>query len=308
MGLARKTGMDEAVRRFNSTEKPDGVIVCLDADCIVQENYFQTLYAELLERKDRNACSIYFEHPLSGNEYSKEIYASVTQYELHLRYYVQALRYSSFPYIFHTIGSIIAVKSQAYVKVGGMNRRKAGEDFYFIQKLVSSGSYFNLNTTTVYPSPRISRRVPFGTGPVVERMVSSGEKCFMTYNPLAFRDIYSFFSLIEKLYRGDAGKWNSIYRNLPEGVISFINEVEWISRLSEIKNNTSGLISFRKRFFNWFNMFKVVKYLNYVHHLIYSKVPVEIAAAKLLEYTGKDFISKDPYELLLFYRSMERGS
>ena len=35
VGLARKTGMDEAVRRFNTINNPDGVILNLDADCLV---------------------------------------------------------------------------------------------------------------------------------------------------------------------------------------------------------------------------------------------------------------------------------
>ena len=40
VGLARKTGMDEAVRRFNTINNPGGVILNLDADCLVEKNYF----------------------------------------------------------------------------------------------------------------------------------------------------------------------------------------------------------------------------------------------------------------------------
>ena len=69
VGLARKTGMDEAVRRFNSISMPEGVILNLDADCTVEKNYFVAVCDELFLKKDRTACSIYFEHPLSGIEY-----------------------------------------------------------------------------------------------------------------------------------------------------------------------------------------------------------------------------------------------
>ncbi len=34
-GMARKIGMDEAIRRFNAISKPEGVIVSLDSDCLV---------------------------------------------------------------------------------------------------------------------------------------------------------------------------------------------------------------------------------------------------------------------------------
>ncbi len=39
VGLARKTGMDEALRRFNSINKPDGLIAGFDADSLPEKNY-----------------------------------------------------------------------------------------------------------------------------------------------------------------------------------------------------------------------------------------------------------------------------
>ena len=55
VGLARKTGMDEAVRRFNSIDKPEGVILNLDADCLVEQNYFVSVYDELAEKKGEDS-------------------------------------------------------------------------------------------------------------------------------------------------------------------------------------------------------------------------------------------------------------
>ncbi|MBN2861879.1 MAG: hypothetical protein JXN62_01880, partial [Bacteroidales bacterium] len=154
-GMARKTGMDEALRRFSTLDMPQGVIVSLDADCTVAQNYFNSICNELFRRKEHKGCSIYFEHPLSGDDFPEEIYSHIISYELHLRYYRRALKYSCFPYPFHTVGSAVAVKALNYLKAGGMNRRQAGEDFYFIQKLLPQGGYFTLNSTAVYPSPRI---------------------------------------------------------------------------------------------------------------------------------------------------------
>ena len=181
VGLARKTGMDEAIRRFNEIGRPDGVILNLDADCTVKKNYFLSVSRELLKKNDRSACSIYFEHPLSGTDYPEAIYIYITLYELHLRYYFQGLAYSGFPYVFHTVGSAIAVKALTYIKAGGMNRRKAGEDFYFVQKLVPAGGYFNLNSTVVYPSPRASSRVPFGTGVSIGKLNADQSSTLLAY-------------------------------------------------------------------------------------------------------------------------------
>jgi hypothetical protein len=308
VGLARKTGMDEAVRRFNSVNRPDGVIMSLDADCTVDTSYFTAIYEELLNRKDRSACSVYFEHTLSGNEFSDINYRSVALYELHLRYYFQALAYTGFPYVHHTVGSVIAVKALQYIKAGGMNRRKAGEDFYFIQKLVPSGGYFNLNSTTVRPSPRCSRRVPFGTGATISRLYETGCDTLLTYNRQAFCELKEFFDHVDEFYSCPRTGLEGVFHVLPDGIKSFLSVDEWIKKIPEIQQNTSGLSSFRKRFFSWFNMFKVVKYLNHIHESYFPKRPVQESASDLLNVIGYEFSGYDPVDLLLFYRELEKLS
>ncbi|MEZ4848575.1 MAG: hypothetical protein R3B93_08135 [Bacteroidia bacterium] len=71
---------------------------------------------------------------------------------------------------FHCVGSSMAVRSIAYQKRGGMNRRKAGEDFYFLQKFIAEGTLAELSTTKVIPSPRASEKVPFGTGRAIKKL------------------------------------------------------------------------------------------------------------------------------------------
>ncbi len=303
VGLARKTGMDEALRRFEVINRPGGIILNLDADCTVEKNYFISLHKELLIRNDRSACSIYFEHPLSGSADEGTI-SFITLYELHLRYFYQGLAYSGFPYVFHTVGSAIAVKALAYVKAGGMNRRQAGEDFYFIQKLVPAGGYFSLNSTIVYPSPRASTRVPFGTGASIGKMTIRNSSTLLTYNVKAFTELRTFFSMSDAFFKCGGSK--ECYNTIPDGLRSFIDEKEWSEKINELLDNTSGLSSFRKRFFGWFNMFKIVKYLNFVHKDFFEKVTVEMAASGLLEIIGDSFVSKKAHDLLLYYRKLEK--
>jgi hypothetical protein len=306
VGLARKTGMDEAVRRFNTINKPDGVILNLDADCLVDSNYFVSVYYDFLRRKERAACSIYFEHPLSGSDFPDNVYGYISLYELHLRYYFQGLLFSGFPYVFHTVGSAIGVKALPYVKAGGMNRRQAGEDFYFIQKLVPAGGYFSLNSTAVHPSPRPSFRVPFGTGASIAKLTVSGEPHLLTYNILAFKELKFFFSMSEECYRNSLEEFTVFYKSIPEGIKSFVEEKELYEKMMEIKKNTAGYQSFTKRFYGWFNMFRIVKYLNHVHSGIFDKIPVLVAASELLNERGIPFQSGDPAGLLHCYRSLER--
>ncbi len=307
VGLARKTGMDEAVRRFNKINKPEGIILNLDADCTVAQNYLVAVFEELLNRTDRAACSIYFEHPISDNSYPENILRNIALYELHLRYYFQAQVYTGFPYVFHTVGSAIAVKALPYIKAGGMNRRQAGEDFYFVQKMVPSGGYFSLNSTTVYPSPRISDRVPFGTGASMGKLNIENASTLLTYNPKAFSELKTFFSFTDLFYESQYEELQKFYLNMPTALQSFIDEKEWIEKIEEVKNNTSGSISFKKRFFGWFNMFKIVKYLNFVHAGYFEKVPVEFAASELLKTSGADEEINDVAGLLMYYRKMEKN-
>jgi hypothetical protein len=308
VGLARKTGMDEAVRRFNTISKPEGVILNLDADCSVDPGYFKSVCNELLKKKERKACSVYFEHPTSGHGFAGSFYRYITLYELHLRYYYQGLAYSGFPYVFHTVGSAIAVKALAYIKAGGMNRRKAGEDFYFVQKLVNTGGYFYLTTTAVYPSPRSSNRVPFGTGASIAKLSSEMNLTYLTYNFQAFKELKILFSRIEDIYRTNANDLDIVYKHLPDGIKQFTDKVEWADKMVEIKNNTSGFPSFKKRFFGWFNMFRIVKYLNFVHRNYFEKKAVDISAYELLEESGAAIKSKNPLDLLLYYRAMEKNT
>lgn len=302
VGLARKTGMDEALRRFNSIGKPDGVIVCLDADCTVAPDYFRAI-EKGFEDKKRQACSIYFEHQL-GNIKDEKTLRSITLYELHLRYYYQSLLYTGFPEVFHTVGSAMAVRALAYMRSGGMNRKQAGEDFYFIQKLLPLGGYFSLNTTSVYPAARASFRVPFGTGATMEKLLREDVPEYKTYNLKAFSELKQTFASLSDFH----DEPDISYRRLPAGMKLFIPEDEWIARITEIRNNTSGYDSFRKRFFFWFNMFKIVKFLNMAHEDYFSKEKVEICAAELLDKLGVSYKAKDAAELLGIYRSMERNS
>jgi glycosyltransferase involved in cell wall biosynthesis len=307
VGHARKTGMDEALRRFDRINRPGGVILCLDADCTVDRGYLVSVKDELLDKKNRSACSIYFEHPFSGTEFTSSTYKAIVQYELHLRYYLRALSYTGFPYVFHTVGSAMAVKALVYMKAGGMNRRQAGEDFYFIQKIVPTGGYFYLTSTAVYPSPRNSLRVPFGTGATMGKLSADESTVLRTYNTEAFMELRKLFSLTNHFSESRGTTARSLYSLLPVGVKHFITEDEWVSRIDEIAENTSGAASFMKRFFGWFNMFRIVKYLNYVHLNIFDKKPVADCACELLIENGIAAAS-DPEELLRIYRSLERGS
>ncbi len=301
VGLARKIGMDEALARYNYIGKEKGLIVNFDADALCSKNYLIEIHKFFTENPNLNACSIYFEHPVSGDEYSQKTYKSIIEYELYLRYYNQAMRYTKHPHAFHTIGSSFAVRADAYARQGGMNKRKAGEDFYFLQKIIPQGNYGELNSCCVKPSPRPSDRVPFGTGATISKLLITDDT-YLTYNPKAFYALKKLFSETEKIYNNDFD-----INCLEKYLTAYLKTQNFDNKIKEIKNNSASLHTFKYRFFSWLNAFRILKYLNFAHEKHLKKIPIFEAANQLFEKKiGTNNIDKE-IDLLSAYRKEERS-
>ncbi|MEO5572192.1 MAG: glycosyltransferase family 2 protein [Bacteroidia bacterium] len=304
VGLARKIGMDEAVARFEDISRPDGIIVCLDADCTVDKNYLTEIEKYFEQQPKTTGCSIYFEHPIDGNEFSKANYEGIVNYELFLRFYKRALHFCNFPYAFHTIGSSMAVRNKIYQKQGGMNRRKAGEDFYFLHKIFPLGNFTELNSTRVIPSPRASDRVPFGTGSAIQKMMASDSKIYFTYNIQTFVDLKIFLARVSEFYSSSAH--HPINSSLPPSIQKFVAENNFEKKLIELKQHSASEKMFVKRFFNWFDGFMVLKFVHFARDHFYDPIEILDATKFLMQLHNKKFsenISKK--EMLLQFRKWE---
>lgn len=303
VGLARKIGMDEACYRFEKIKKKNGIIVCFDADTSCQPNYFQAIEGHFKKYTKSAACSLYFEHPLMGAEYEPAVYEAIAAYELHLRYFINAQRWAGAPFAYQTIGSAMAVRASHYQKQGGMNRRKAGEDFYFLHKFISIGKCSNLTTTTVIPSPRMSDRVPFGTGKAVKEILANKE-LYTTYHPQTFKDLKALFKIVPTLYASD---FSTAQANLSKCILQFLSLQEFEEKLAEIRGNTTNSKTFTKRFFNWFNAFQLMKFAHFARDHYYNNCRVGEAAAWLLTESGSKSNELSDKELLLAFRAIDKA-
>ncbi|HEY4784777.1 MAG TPA: glycosyltransferase family 2 protein [Bacteroidales bacterium] len=304
VGLARKLGMDEAVYRLGLVNKLKGIIIGFDADSVCDANYLTEIENHFLKNPKSSGVSIYFEHPVSGAEFEPEVYKGVALYELHLRCLNQSLRYAGHPYAYHTVGSSFAVRMDEYVKQGGMNKRQAGEDFYFLQKIIALGTYTEINTTRVIPSPRESDRVPFGTGASMRQWMT--DKSMKTYNLSAFEDIHRFIGCVKQLYEGRQDTLTFLREKLSAPLYQFLQAANVHDEIVSIRANSASFQTFQTRFFRWFNAFKVIKYLNFSHENYYRKVEVETAALNLIGKLGLAIDSSEPVKLLSFYRELDR--
>ncbi|MDX1409325.1 MAG: glycosyltransferase family 2 protein, partial [Saprospiraceae bacterium] len=257
VGLARKIGMDEAARRAWALGRSEIPVVCLDADCTVSANYLRELESFFHGHPAIEGCSIHFEHPLDGLDSWQ--CAAIVQYELHLRCMIGWQRWAAFPFAFQTVGSSMAVRAQAYVEVGGMNTRKAGEDFYFLHKVIERGKFADCTGCTVYPAARVSDRVPFGTGRTILQAREGRQIC--THHPDLYRALRMFFERLELLWRPDS--FHQVEDGLPEILTAYLEDLDWKSRVEQIRAHTSSRSAFVKRCFRWFNAFRVMKFAHF---------------------------------------------
>ena len=129
------------------------------------------------------------------------VHNATLQYEQALRYYVDGLRYADSPYAFFTIGSILIFNTAAYAKVRGFPKKSAGEDFYLLNKLAKIGRIAFLSNSCVELTSRLSTRVPFGTGPAVQQIMTLSENnspyCY--YSPAVFDELKHVNHKIKRL-------------------------------------------------------------------------------------------------------------
>lgn len=316
VGLARKIGMDEAVSRFSSilktgSELKDKIIACFDADSTCDKNYLVEIEKHFRENPGTPASSVYFEHsldtPVKGFElFSGAINSGIVQYELFLRYYRQALKYAGHPSAFHTIGSAMAVRADVYCKQGGMNKKKAGEDFYFLQKIIPLGNFTEINSTRVIPSPRPSSRVPFGTGRAISEFIEKNEKEMLVYHPQTFEDLKILVGLIPRFYEMPLD--SEPLETCPASLKQFLSENNFEEQLREIKENSSSEKMFIKRFFRWLDGFLVLKFTHFARDYFYEKIPVAEAASRLLRMKNskEENLCLPAEKLLDVYRGLDR--
>jgi hypothetical protein len=279
-GMARKIGMDEAVRRFDELNRPDGVMIGLDADCLVSENYLIQIEACFLGNKNCFGATINFRHRVEELQDERQR-LGIQLYEDYLHYYKKSLDFAGFPHSIYTIGSAFAVRADAYVKQGGMNRRKAGEDFYFLHKLTQLGPIREISDAYVFPSCRVSNRVPFGTGAAMTKWMNGTEDLTVSYHFEAFLALKKLFDLAGEFYRINPEQCQAVIAGLPQAIRDYLQTINFTDKVREINQNSSSVERFKKRFFQYFDAFLILRFLNFSHQSHFSKQKIAEAIEQL---------------------------
>jgi len=278
VGMARKIGMDMALHLLSQSASLKKLILCLDADTLVQENYLDAIQ-DCFHEKVKTAIVAY-EHQEADTDEGK---AAIYCYETFLRYWILGLKYAKSPYAYHSIGSTMVCSAEAYLAVRGMNRRQAGEDFYFLNKLAKIGGINYIKKTCVFPSARASFRVPFGTGRRIQRFLNREQEEYILYDPRVFEILAKWLLLMEKpLHYNEKDilvKTGSIHPSLPV----FLEDYQFEDVWKRIRRNAKNENTLKSQFHCWFDGFKTLKLINYLARKFYPPIDMFVALDNLLK-------------------------
>lgn len=165
VGRARRIGCDLALHLITEGQVDSQWICSGDADACWSDVLFDQAWPSAA-----SAVTLPFTHLPTDDQQLSE---ATLLYELRLHHYVLQLMAINSSYAFHTLGSACAFNAEAYAAVRGMPLRSAAEDFYILNKLAKVAPVHRATGLMVTIETRTSSRVPFGTGPALQKLTES---------------------------------------------------------------------------------------------------------------------------------------
>lgn len=135
----------------------------------------------------------------AGSDSEKRACAML-HYEVYMRSYALNLMLVGHPYALTAVGSSMSCTLEAYRKIGGISPFKSGEDFYFLQKMLKTGAVLRHSPALSHPSPRLSTRVFFGTGPALNKGVEGQWASYPIYPMSLFGRMQDAYEALPDLY------------------------------------------------------------------------------------------------------------
>ncbi|MDA8679011.1 hypothetical protein N9L80_01760 [Luminiphilus sp.] len=267
VGRARRVGCDVALTLIDRHTVSSPWIYSTDADTEWD--------ASLLTRtwpSEASAVSLPFTHRATDDP---AISHATLIYELTMHHYVLHLQAIGSPYAFHTLGSSCVINSHAYAAVRGMPLRNAAEDFYLLNKLAKVGSVHCASGAGVSITSRQSNRVPFGTGPAVEKLMAATDPCDV---PLFYHaNCFAVLEQLLQLFR----QWSSVLeadtqRQLVDHLGNAIgtdldrllNQWDYRKAIRHIHNAGKSDAARQHHTHTWFDGFRLLKIIHLLrdHH------------------------------------------
>jgi hypothetical protein len=283
VGLGRKIGLDLALSYLDFSSI-DPLLVCLDADTIVQPDYLVAITVHFAATTAGGA-SIPYRHRAATDPAGQ---AAIDRYELFLRSYVLGLELAGSPYAFHTVGSAMACSATAYAGGGGMNRRLAGEDFYFLQQIHKTSGVTPMSGTVVYPSPRSSYRVPFGTGRSVGDMLADGSDRLLFYQPELFEILGGWLACVAGNDGAEGDELLAQAGQISPHLRAYLELAGFCTAWANLQQHNPDRKKLLVAFHGWFDAFRTMRLMHHLTDAAFPRIPPEQAVAPLLKRAGYD--------------------
>ena len=254
VGLARRIGMDLSIKFSN----PSSIMCLLDADTTISKKYIECILGDYKE-KLWNSCTVSFSHRLNIPETRKHI----IKYEELLKETSYNMLLSGSPYFHIPLGPTIICTVESYAAIGGMNKKKASEDFYFLQELIKYGKTSIITEELVHPSSRISARAYLGTG-VRMRSCINGDLDINTlhYSPQSYSILKEWLSLGKGSYKTPFSDLYNDIELINPALGKFLHEFDIESVWSSL-HEAPTKSHYIQQFHRWFDAFKTRKLLKY---------------------------------------------
>ena len=235
-----------------------------DADARFPQDYFQ----RLAQIPAGSAAAIYpFIHIPGADE---PINRATALYELWLHHYVLGLQYADSPYAYHTLGSCLAIRGENYAQVRGFPKRAGGEDFYLLNKVAKTGAIVRLQGECIELESRGSNRVPFGTGPAVNKMLENSalDKQILFYHPDCFEALRAVLLIVPELRSVSPQQLHNVLGDLSLSKSLAVASRDALMRMgleaavAHCRRQGKSSEQFTRQFQQWFDGFRSLKFIH----------------------------------------------
>lgn len=261
VGRARRLGCDLALWLIHSNRIASPWILSSDADAQWPDYFIGREWPD-----DSAAIVLPFQH---RTEAGTDLAKATLIYELWLHVYVDGLESAGSPYAFHTLGSSCAFHAGAYAAVRGMPLRAGAEDFYLLNKLAKVGPIERPSGPPILIEARASARVPFGTGPAVQRLMGDlgSENVRFFYHPdcfLALKAVLAQFPLWLEDPKRDATPTLQAHlgTDLGSNVDAILGQMDVAAGIDHARRQGANTTARLRHLHTWFDGFRTLKFIH----------------------------------------------
>jgi len=254
VGTARKIGFDYCLNFVNNG---NNLFCSLDADTIMSPQYLSTINNEF--KKKINVAVVNFQHQKSNDILIEN---GIRKYESIIKKIASKIHKTGSPYGYVSMGSTIICNVKSYIACGGMPKKKATEDFYFMQALAKYTKIKQIKNILVYPSSRDNQRVYLGTGYRMKKYKQGENFTDLDYNRKSYKSLKIIIDCADRFWGKDYCQfYQSLNNRLDKKVIDFLSSKSIESVWNKMKINAKNKKQFMLFFHQWFDALMIIQLL-----------------------------------------------